>query len=207
MKPAGNGGLLVFDMRPIFWSHSRFMKQTPTFNDIAGEFKVSFGYVRGDMRAICRGQETINYTLVLLVGCACEMLAAARGDRKHPEKILAEVLDPQWKPLADALFTALRHGLAHSFDTKHILVDGVSHQIYMDWHEPRPFRLHQTAGNVQLFLGTRPLAELICKKIDELEIRLQGDPYARAMWYEKAHRYERDRKLNHHEEEAWKKLL
>jgi hypothetical protein len=135
------------------------------------------------------------------------MLAAARGDRKHPEKVLAEILEPQWKPLADALFTALRHGLAHGFDTKHIVVDGVSHQIYMGWSEPRPFRLHRMAGTCRLFVGTRSLAGILCNKIDELEVRLRREPDARKVWYDKAHRHQRERKLNGVEEEAWRKLV
>jgi hypothetical protein len=135
------------------------------------------------------------------------MLAAARGDRKHPEKVLAEVLDPQWKPLADALYTALRDGLAHGFDTKHIVVDDVSHQIYMQWAEPSPFRLYRMAGVSRLFVGTRSLAELICKKIDELETRLECEPKLRQVWYEKAHRHQRERKLNRHEEKAWNELV
>ena len=94
------------------------MKHAPSFADISQEFRVSFGYVREDIRAICKGKEKINYTVALLVGCACEMLAAARGKRQHPEKVLEEVLEAGWKPLAGALFKALRHGLAHGFDTK-----------------------------------------------------------------------------------------
>lgn len=184
------------------------MKHTPSFAEISQEFQFSFGYIRGDIRAICRGEETINYTLVLLVGCACEMLAAAKGDRKHPEKILAEVLDPEWKPLSNALFTALRHGLAHGFDTKHLLVDGVSHQIFMYWNEQVPFGLaRQKDGKVLLHIGTRKLAELICKKIDDLEFLLKHDAGARAVWYEKAHRHQRDLPLNHIEVETWKKLV
>jgi hypothetical protein len=183
------------------------MKRGPTFEKIAGEFKVSFGYIRDDMRAICKGHEKINYTLILLVGCACEMLAAARGDRKHPERNLAEVLDPQWKPLANALFRGLRHGLAHGFDTKHLVVEGVSHQIYMGWSEAVPFRLQRTSAGAELVLDTRPLAELICKKIDELEDLLKRDSDARSLWYEKAHRHERDLPLNRPEVEAWKKIV
>jgi hypothetical protein len=88
----------------------------PSFADIKLEFKFSFEYIQGDMKAICRGTEKINYTLAVLVAIACEMLAAARGDREHPELILAEVIAPQWRPLAKKLFEAIRNGLAHGFD-------------------------------------------------------------------------------------------
>jgi hypothetical protein len=183
------------------------MKPAPSFADIIEEFKFSFGYIRGDIRAICQSKDTINYTLILLVGCACEMLAAARGERQHPEKVLAAVLEPEWKPLAGALFTALRQGLAHGFDTKHLVVDGVSHQIYMNWSHPLPFTLFRRGSTVELYIGTRSLAELICKKIDDLELLLERDADARALWYEKAHKHQRDLPLKPIEVTAWKRIV
>jgi hypothetical protein len=183
------------------------MNSPSTFAEISEEFRVSFGYIRQDMKAVAKGTETVNYTLALLVGCACEMLAAARGDRKHPEKILAEVADPQWQPLAGALFEAIRNGLAHGFDTKHIIVDDVPHQIYMQWPERFPFRLFRTSDKAELIIGPRPLAALICQKIDELEDLLKRDARARAIWYHKAHRHKREIRLGAAELAAWKKLV
>ena len=43
---------------------------------------------------------------------------------------LAEVLETEWKPLAGARFESPSSRPCHGFDTKHIVVDGVSHQIY-----------------------------------------------------------------------------
>jgi hypothetical protein len=159
------------------------------------------------MRAICKGADTINYTLALLAGCACEMLASARGDRQHPEKVLEEVLDDEWKPLAGCLFGALRNGLAHSFDTKHVVIDGQAHQIFMQWYSNRSFWLGRSDGSIGIFMSARVLAEALCAKIDELEQALQLDAHARELWHNKAHRYQRDAPLNRHEKLAWDKLV
>ncbi len=172
------------------------MKAPPSFGDIYAEFKDSFGYIRGDIRAICSAKETVNYTVALLVGCACEMLAAARGDRKHPERILEEILEPQWRPLAACLSNALQNGLVHGFDTKHLMVDGVAHQMYMSWKARDPVKLTRTALTTRLTIGPTVLAELICKKIDELEALLRSDP----------HRHDRERPLNRHELKAWNNI-
>lgn len=45
-----------------------------TFNEIEKEFKETFGYVRQDIDAILTKNLGLNYTIALLVCCACEML-------------------------------------------------------------------------------------------------------------------------------------
>jgi hypothetical protein len=46
-----------------------------TFADIATEFSQTFGYIRQDIAAIRNANLGLNYTMVLLICCACEMLA------------------------------------------------------------------------------------------------------------------------------------
>jgi hypothetical protein len=105
-----------------------------TFRDIQQEIDSSFGYIRNDMHAICRGEARIQYTLMLLVCCSCEMLAAAMGNPHYAANEFKDLLPPgEWQQLSERLFTALRNGLAHGFDTKHLVVDGVSVQIYYQW--------------------------------------------------------------------------
>lgn len=182
------------------------MSQIPSFADIQEEFKVSFGYIQNDMRAISCGKETINYTLALLVAVACEMLAAAGKDRTHPEKVLAEVLPAQWGPLAKRLFDAIRNGLAHGFDTKHIVVDGVSHQIYMQWHGTVPVEVVRSGGDIRLYIRPRVLADLICAKIDNLKELLRREA-ARKIWLENVHLHEREMMLDSKEKAAWNALI
>jgi hypothetical protein len=183
------------------------MSQVPSFTDIQKEFRVSFGYIQNDMKAICRGKETINYTLALLVAVACEMLAAARGDRKQPENALTEILSSQWRPLAKRLFDAFRNGLAHGFDTKHIVVNGASHQIYMQWQGTLPVEIVHSSGGIQLCIRPRVLADLICAKIDELEDLLRSDATARKRWFNEVHLHKREIKLDAKGKAAWKALI
>jgi hypothetical protein len=182
------------------------MNHTPTFEEIRREFEDSFGYIQTDMKAIGSGTQRVNYTLAALIGIACEMLAAARGMRGQPASILQEVIPP-WKPLAKALFDAVRNGLAHGFDTKHIMVGGVAHQIYMQWQGTTPLELIRTGGRVQFYLRPRVLADLICSKIDELLEQLKTDSEARHRWLDKCHRYKREIDLDPKAASAWKDLL
>jgi hypothetical protein len=183
------------------------MNHTPTFDEIEREFEDSFGYIQNDMKAIGSGTQRVNYTLAALIGIACEMLAAPRGMRGQPEAILQEVIPSPWKPLAKALFDAMRNGLAHGFDTKHIMVGGVPHQIYMQWQGTTPLELILTGGRVQFYLRPRPLADLICSKIDELREQLKTDSEVRHQWLAKCHRYKREIYLDPKATSAWKDLL
>jgi len=51
--------------------------QKLTYADIKQEFDVSLGYVRQDIRWLLQSGSSLNYTVALLIGCGCEMLAAA----------------------------------------------------------------------------------------------------------------------------------
>src|SRR5688500_13696948 len=94
-----------------------------SFEDIKTEFDESLGYIKNDISALCRQNERVNYTVALLVACGCEVLAEGWGGRR-PHDVFAELLpDTDWKALAKPLYEALRNGLTHKFDTKHLHVD------------------------------------------------------------------------------------
>ena len=147
-----------------------------TYREIEKEFNESLGYIHDDIQTLCTGTATLNYTVALLVGVACEALEDARA---YPNKIKAfeELLpDTEWKKLARPLFDAIRHGLAHKFDTKHIHVNGKVIQIYLSWSMPEVICIKRTSGQEDgLFLGTRQLGAGIYRKIQEYRTKLQND--------------------------------
>jgi hypothetical protein len=148
----------------------------------------------------------LNYTVGLLIGCGCEMLAACAGDKKrNGEKIFAELLpSADWQLLAKRLYTALRDGLAHGFDTKHLAVDGKEHQIFLNSSERSKLGFLRESRGIGLQIGLRPIAEGLCAKIDALEAVLAHDLDARrrfvAAWQPPA-------VLNEKEAEAWRRLV
>ena len=178
-----------------------------SFADIKKEFDESLGYIRNDVTAIRHGRHTVNYTVALLIGCGCEMLAAGRGDRKHPERILAALLPPgDWRLLAPRLHTALRDGLAHGFDTKHLHVDDQAIQIYISWGEKEVIRIRRVPGRLGLYIGIQPLAEALCEKINQFEATLRHDEAARKV-FKNAREYQRSTDLNQNEAAAWRRLV
>ncbi len=173
---------------------------------IKQEFAESLGYIRGDIKWLIEHDSGLNYTIALLIGCGCEMLSACRGDKiRLGEKVFAELLPTgEWQLLASRVYGALRDGLAHGFDTKHLLVDGIEHQIYLDVRGAREIRITKNSRGIGLYIGTRPLAEALCAKITDLEALLEHDENARQCFIKAR---QRPADLNATEAAAWRNLI
>ena len=154
------------------------MVEKVSFADIKKEFKESLGYIHNDIEWLCQHSSSLNYTIALLIACACEALSNG-GAYTSKQAALADLLpDDDWKRLKGPLFDLLRNGLAHSFDTKHLQVGTQSVQIYMDFHTQEIIAIKRMQGGDGLILGTRPLGMKMCQKIKEFEAKLRNDPEA-----------------------------
>ena len=81
-----------------------------TYEEIKEEFEYSLGYIHNDIQALCQGKQTLNYTVALLVGVACEALedAGAYTNKICPRGLIAG------RGLEKAGETALRGAAARS---------------------------------------------------------------------------------------------
>lgn len=77
------------------------------------------------------------------------------------------------------MYSALRNGLAHGFDTKHILADGAEHQIYLSYQGTQAIAVVKNRRGIGLRIGVPSLAESLCVKITELEILLRQSEQTR----------------------------
>jgi hypothetical protein len=171
------------------------------------EFNESLRYIRQDLRWLIERKSGLNYTIALLIGCGCEMLAACAGDKKRlGERVFAELLPtrPELQVLAERLYSALRDGLAHGFDTKHLRVDGTEHQIYLASLGGQEFTIVRNERGIGLRIGVGALAESLCAKITEFEARLEHDEHARRRFMGAR---QRTADLNGTEAAAWRALV
>jgi hypothetical protein len=177
-----------------------------SFADIKEEFDETLGYIRQDITWLLGHNSGLNYTIALLVGCGCEMLADCRGGTKHKgEIVFAEFLpSEELQVLANRLYGALRDGLAHGFDTKHLFVDGTEHQIYLDSRGPQGIAIVSNSRGIGLRIGIRSLAETLCAEITNFETLLQQDEEARKR-FQNAHQRTAD--LNKDEAAAWRAMV
>ncbi len=177
------------------------------FTVVMQEFDETLGYIRQDLRWLLEKRSSLNYTIGLLIGCGCEMLAACAGDKKrHGERVFAELLpcSKELQALADRLYSALRNGLAHGFDTKHILVDGAEHQIYLSSQGEQVITAIRNDRGIGLLIGVGALAEALCVKITEFEERLRSDEDARRRFMDAR---QRSAGLNSAEANAWRAFV
>jgi len=159
-----------------------------TYADIRQEFDESLGYIRNDVTALCEDERrSLNYTVALLIGCGCEALADA-GQYPSKERAFEELLPVAWRPLAKKLYDAVRNGLTHSFDTKHICIKQQEVQIHFFWHATRVIQITETNGFDRLCIGTRLLAAKLCANIDQFRKRRQTDDAACLRFKEAARR-------------------
>jgi len=184
------------------------MSNTLCWADIKKEFDDSVGYIRQDLRWLQSHDTGLNYTVLLLVGCGCEMLAAIGGDEKRRgEKIFAELLPSgDWQILAKRLYTALRDGLAHGFDTKHLNVDGLTVQLFISWRQRSAIELRSMDAGYGVYIGAQPMVDALCGMIDKLETLLQQGEAARHR-FKTAAEYQRTAPLNQNEADAWRRLV
>ena len=178
-----------------------------TFEDIKSEFDQSLGYVRQDIAWLRKHNSGLNYTVALLIGCGCEMLAASAGDNKRRgETVLADMLPGDWHLLAKRLYTAIRDGIAHGFDTKQPEAEGKRYQIYVSWHNSEPIKIEKVTKGLGLFVGMKPLSAALIAKIDAYEKVLRNDEEARKK-FKKAYDYQRIAPFNANDTAAWRRLV
>lgn len=184
------------------------MSKTLSWVDIKKEFNDSVGYIRQDLRWLQLHNSGLNYTVLLLVGCGCEMLAAIGGDKKRRgEKVFAELLPAgDWRLLATRLYTALRDGLAHGFDTKHLDVDRLTVHLFISWSQRTAIALHPMDSGYGVHIGAQPMVDALCREIDKLETLLQQDEVVRHR-FKTAAEYQRTAPLNQNETAAWRRLV
>lgn len=174
---------------------------------VKAEFAVTLGYIRQDIKWLLDKDSGLNYTIGLLIACGCEMLAACAGDKKRRgKKVFAELLPSgDWQLLAERLYTALRNGLAHGFDTRHLVVDGREHQIVLSSSGRGGLGFtRDSEGITGLHIRLRVIAEGLCAKIDEFEAVLAHDAQARQRFVAAR---QPTAVLNSAEADAWRRLV
>jgi hypothetical protein len=178
----------------------------PTFAEVKGEFEETLGYIRGDLDWLINNKPNLHYTVALLVGCGCEVLAACRDPRRRSgEIVFAELLPAgDWQALATRLYGALRDGLAHGFDTKHILVDGKEHQICLNSSEPTQFAFRNSNRGLILSIQIKSIATALCAMITDFENLLEKDADARKRFMKAR---QPPAQLSHNESTAWCNLI
>ena len=154
------------------------------FTEISKEFAETFGYIRQDIAAIRRANLSLNYTSVLLICCACDMLAWHKDVDDH--EIFTSLL-PDGEPytsLGEKVFEAVRNGLAHRFRPNTIKIGNELWRFRFSWQHGSPVSVSRGKMN-WLGLNTKYLEDRVTAQIDAYERELQNSAPARLKFVEK----------------------
>ena len=162
------------------------------FKEIEREFNETFGYVRQDIGEILKKNLRLNYTIALLVCCACEMLTWHRDLRDDQAYEVFTSLLPDTEPykaVGKTLWEALRNGLAHNFRPDTIRIEGDEWRFTISSHQSGP-HMSVTKGRPHwIRLNIRAFSSRLIPQIDAYEQELRTSADARLRFHEKSKRY------------------
>jgi len=158
------------------------------FKEIEKEFSETFGYVRQDIGAILENDLGLNYTIALLVCCACEMLTWHRDLRDDQAHEIFTSLLPDTEPfraVGKTLWEALRNGLAHKFRPDTIRIENDEWRFTISSHGGPHVSVRQGRPH-WIHLNIRECCSRIRCQIDAYEQELRTSADARARFYQRS---------------------
>ena len=161
------------------------------FRDIEKEFKETFGYVSQDIAAIRKAELGLNYTVALLICCACDMLAWHKDLKDY--QVFARLLpdDEPYQLIAKSMFEALRNGLAHRFRPDTIKIGSEQWRFTIAWQDGPHLRVIKGEPN-WLRLNVKVLSERVTKQINAYEDELRKSARARKNFQSKSSKCVKD---------------
>jgi len=159
------------------------MVKSHSWADIEKEFDESLGYVRQDIGWLREHDSGLNYTVALLICCACDMLAWHRDVPDH--QVFTSLLpdDESYRAIGKSMFEALRNGLAHRFRPDTIKIGVDQFRFTLSWKG----RTHLGVINGDppwLVLNVKVLEESVIAQIDEYQEELKRSETARIAFQE-----------------------
>lgn len=146
--------------------------ESVSFAEIKQEFDETLGYIRQDIRALGNSDLHLNYTLLLLICCACDSIAWHRDLRDY--EVFVSLLPDPFKPIGKSMFEAIRNGLAHRFRPDTVVIGGSHCRFTIFWKGAA--HLSVIKGQPDwLRLNNRDLTDAIVQQIDKYEAELNHD--------------------------------
>jgi hypothetical protein len=146
-----------------------------------------------------------NYTTAFLIACACETLSRYTYGRQNGVRLFSEKMLPkEWRPVAPSLFDAIRNGIAHNFQTKHIRIGDSLVDIGISWRQQPHLRF--SPDKKVLYLNIQTMAQQILDLLSEYEQTLRTDSKLR-LRFDNALQADWTYKPKGDELTAWKTLL
>ena len=108
-----------------------------TFETVEPVFVRLRDYVLRDVAKITDQAVGGNYAATAVVVCACDALGnLTYGAENTGARFFSEfVLPEKWRLVGGSIYSALRHGLVHLYETKSIRIGGRTIELSVSWKE------------------------------------------------------------------------
>jgi hypothetical protein len=145
---------------------------------IEGTFTRLRDFVFADLEQLVRQNRGGNFAVVALVMAACDALGSLHYGKDQGHRIFERCLTDEWKPAADTLFDALRHGLVHRYETQAVVVEGKPVGFEIAWAGERHLSFADERREV-LCIVAPLLVKSLRLAFDGVEAELRRDGAAR----------------------------
>jgi hypothetical protein len=161
-------------------------------------------FVLADLEGFGENERGGNFGLVALVLTACDALGTLRyASRGSGSKVFELCLPEPWKPVADILYDALRHGLIHGYDAK-LIDDGTTKVAFaIGWHRKHSDRHMRFVEPGRLYIQAQTLVDGLRDAFAHIENELRADARLRDTFLVQANR-DRVVHVTEHDAERWR---
>lgn len=162
-------------------------------------------YVTNDLDRLIAQDVGGNYLAAALITCACDAISYLKhGQRNRGDLFFTEMLPNLWKPVAKTLYSAIRNGIVHTYETKTIILGSRRLNVGISWNT-KP-HLHLSATGTHVYVNIRQLSQGLKTAVTQFEADLKADAKLRAKFYESMRR-EREVSLDGSEKQKWQDIL
>ena len=104
------------------------------YETIRAEVERLCNYVTHDLDILIAQEVGGNYLAAALITRACNAISYLKyGQCYRGDLFFTEILPDLWKPVAKTLYDVIRHGIAHTYETKTIILNSRRLDIGVSW--------------------------------------------------------------------------
>jgi hypothetical protein len=158
-------------------------------------------FVLNDLDHLVRQKEGGQFAVVTLVLAACDALGRLYYGRDTGARVFERCLPEEWKPVAETLYNALRHGFVHGYEAKSVVADGTRVSFEVAWKGERHLTFPDESRSV-LCIVAPTLVDELRDAFNSIEVELRGDATARDEFLQRD-RKDRVNKIDGRDAESW----
>jgi len=140
-------------------------------------------FLKSDLRQILAQEQGGNYAVALLIAVACEALSQLQG--LPDDEMLVQLFSKQGlsREMARDVAEALRHGLAHIYETKFIQAGKLRFELVVSWGKKPHLKVRKNPPGI--YLNVRAMSDDLREILRDLDQNLPPGGALPRRWLKK----------------------